>query len=445
VKLSEIRSTLSEIRVSPVKTLGQNFLHDQNLSRWIVQQAEIIAGECVVEIGPGLGALTDVLLTRGAHVLAIEKDARLAKFLSARFSTERLRVLHSDALDFDVRTLFTEPRAKLSGNLPYNVATPLLLKYLAQPSPFSLVILMLQREMAERLCAVPATKSYGALTLHIQFHYRVKYLRTIGSTVFFPQPEVDSAVVLLQPRDPETLPFCDHELFLELVRCGFSQRRKQLGKLLRDYVRDWDLAATTLRLDGKARAETLTLEQWVALTNYVRPLPLPDNSKNDSERFPVVDGNDAVLADAPRAEVHANNLRHRAVHVLVFNRAGEVFLQKRSRWKDRHPLVWDSSAAGHVNAGEDYDLAAERELEEELGTALPLQRVVKLPASERTGQEFIWLYRGEAEGPFRLNRAEIESGSFFPPALVSGWMAARPGDFAPGFIECWKAGGFAAP
>ena len=152
-----------------------------------------------------------------------------------------------------------------------------------------------------------------------------------------------------------------------------------------------------------------------------------------------MDENDNVVSQAPRSEVHGNNLRHRAVHVFIFNSRGELFLQKRSRWKDRHPLLWDSSAAGHVNAGEDYDETAVRELEEELGITTKLARVVKLPCSEETGQEFIWLYRGDHNGPFQLAKAEIEHGEFFPIEIVDRWVKARPEEFAPGFLECWKA------
>jgi 16S rRNA (adenine1518-N6/adenine1519-N6)-dimethyltransferase len=153
----------------------------------------------------------------------------------------------------------------------------------------------------------------------------------------------------------------------------------------------------------------------------------------------VVDEEDRLLGDAPRSEVHGNNSRHRAVHILIFNGLGELFLQKRSRWKDRHPLLWDSSAAGHVEAGEEYDVTAVRELQEELGVKAELTRVAKLPASERTGQEFIWLYRGQHDGPFTLARSEIEHGEFFPTDVVSEWVNVRPADFAPGFLECWKA------
>lgn len=445
VKLSDIRSTLRDIRVSPVKTLGQNFLHDQNLGRWIVEQAEITPEDYVVEVGPGLGALTEVLLAKGARLLAIEKDARLVEFLRAHFSGARLEVLHADALEFDARRLFAEPRVKFIGNLPYNIASQLLVKYLEHPTPFSLWILMLQQEMAERLTAVPSTKNYGALTLQIQYYYRVKYLRTIPASVFFPQPNVDSAIVRVTPREVGELPPCDYDLFVALVRAGFSQRRKQLGKLLREHVSDWPAAAAGLGLDPKVRAEALSLEQWIGLANFVRPITVPDRRKLDAEWFPVVDSADLLLHNVQRAQVHGNNLRHRAVHILIFNEIGEIFLQKRSRWKDRHPLAWDSSAAGHVNAGEGYDEAAERELKEELGIKVPLEKIVKLPASEKTGEEFIWLYRGRYNGEFALDRGEIETGGFFPSTVITDWIAARPNDFAPGFVECWKALGAGAP
>lgn len=439
MKLSEIDATLREIRVSPVKTLGQNFLHDRNLAQWIVARAELTPEDFVVEVGPGLGALTEFALGSGARVLAIEKDARLAGFVRRRFPTERLDVLHADALDFDVRELFAQPRVKFIGNLPYNISSQLLLQFVRYPNPISLWLCMLQKEMARRLSAAPRTGDYGALTLLVQVHYHVKYLRTVPGSVFLPQPDVDSAFIQITAREPGELPDHDPERFVQLVRRGFSQRRKQLQKLLRDQITDWSAAAQACGFDPKARAEELSLDEWIALSNFDRPAGSTAAIDPAAERFAVVDGSDRVIGDAPRAQVHGDNLRHRAVHILLFNDAGELFLQKRSRLKDRHPGVWDSSAAGHVDAGEDYDEAAARELQEELGVSATLERVVKLPASERTGQEFIWLYRGVHNGPFRLARSEIEWGEFFPGDLVAGWLRARPHDFAPGFVECWNA------
>jgi 16S rRNA (adenine1518-N6/adenine1519-N6)-dimethyltransferase len=332
-----------------------------------------------------------------------------------------------------------EPRVKLIGNLPYYVSSQLLLKFLHWPGPISLWLCMLQKEMAARLSAKPKTKDYGALTLQVQLHYRVEYLRTIAASVFIPRPEVDSALVRITRRAVDELPTCDSSLFVQLVRRGFSQRRKQLGKLLRPEISDWPEAASFLQLDSRVRAEEVSLEQWIALTNYLHPIAPKNGETTPEELFAVVDEKDRVTGSATRRKVHGDNLRHRAVHILLFNEAGELFLQKRSPWKDRHPFVWDSSAAGHVHAGEDYDTAAGRELEEELGVRLRLERVTKLPASDRTGHEFIWLYRGRSDGPFPFNRAEIQAGEFFPPNVVDGWIRARPADFAPGFLECWKA------
>ena len=438
MKLSEIDGTLREIRVTPIKTLGQNFLHDGNLARWIIEKLELRPDDYAVEIGPGLGALTSLALESRARVLAIEKDARLANFLRERFTSTRLEVLHADALDFDLRNLFAQPRVKCFGNLPYYVSSQLLLKFIQDPSPILLWMFMLQKEMARRLSAKPNASDYSALTLLVQSRYRVEYLRTVPSTVFLPKPEVDSALVRLTPRQVNELPDYHREMFASLVRTGFSQRRKQLQKLLRAEIPDWEKVTNEIGIEPKARAEELSLAQWIALTNVVRRPHVPDSDRIESERFPIVDEHDRVVGAAPRREVHGDNLRHRAVHILIFNKAGEVFLQKRSRGKDRHPLRWDSSAAGHVDAGEEYDQAAHRELREELGISAKLKRMGKLEASERTGQEFIWLYRADHEGPFRLAPAEIDYGGFFPTHLVAAWIRARPQEFAPGFIECWK-------
>jgi isopentenyldiphosphate isomerase len=157
------------------------------------------------------------------------------------------------------------------------------------------------------------------------------------------------------------------------------------------------------------------------------------------EIFDVVNERDEVVGQQPRGEVHRRGLMHRAVHVLVFNAAGQVFLQKRSLKKDRQPGVWDSSASGHVDAGEDYDACAVRELREEIGLDLPAppRRLFKLAACAETDQEHVWVYRCEAEGPFRLDPEEIERGDWFAPGQVTRWMAEHPGDFAGALLILW--------
>lgn len=156
--------------------------------------------------------------------------------------------------------------------------------------------------------------------------------------------------------------------------------------------------------------------------------------------FDVVDERDEVIGRERRSVVHKTGLRHRAVHVLVFNSKGEVFLQKRSMRKDTHPGVWDSSSSGHLDCGEDYDACALREVGEELGYKLQSvpERVMKIDACEATGQEFVWVYKCDAEGPFVLQEEEISEGGWFAPERVDAWIKERPDDFAPAFVYIWS-------
>jgi isopentenyldiphosphate isomerase len=158
------------------------------------------------------------------------------------------------------------------------------------------------------------------------------------------------------------------------------------------------------------------------------------------EIFDVVNDRDEVIGHAPRSEVHARGLLHRAVHVLVFDARGEVFLQKRSMRKDRQPGLWDSSTSGHLDRGEGYDACAIRELREEIGLVLPAppRRLFKLDACKETDAEFVWVYRCESDGPFVLNAEEIEGGGWFAPAEVTRWMNERPEQFASALIHIWR-------
>lgn len=160
----------------------------------------------------------------------------------------------------------------------------------------------------------------------------------------------------------------------------------------------------------------------------------------NEEVFDVVNELDEVIDRKPRSEVHRLGLKHRATHVVVFNSKGEIFLQKRSMKKDRQPGVWDSSASGHVDSGENYDAGAVRELQEEIGLSLVQapERLFKLDACEETDQEFVWVYRCASEGPFDLNADEIEQGGWFSPAEVTRWMTERPQDFASALLFIWR-------
>jgi len=158
------------------------------------------------------------------------------------------------------------------------------------------------------------------------------------------------------------------------------------------------------------------------------------------EIFDVVNRRDEVIGQASRADVHARGLMHRAAHVLLFNSRGEVFLQKRSLTKDKSPGLWDSSASGHVDSGEEYDACAVREVREELGLTptQPPQRLFKLSAGDETDQEHVWVYEGKAEGPFALNADEIECGEWVAPQEVTRRLAERPQEFSSAFAFLWR-------
>jgi isopentenyldiphosphate isomerase len=160
----------------------------------------------------------------------------------------------------------------------------------------------------------------------------------------------------------------------------------------------------------------------------------------NEEIFDIVNERDEVIDRRPRREVHRLGLKHRAVHVLVFNSRSEVFLQKRSMKKDTAAGLWDSSSSGHVDSGEDYDACAVRELREEIGlqAAHPPGRLFKIDARPETGWEFCWVYRCASEGPFELNPDEIEYGEWFAPEKITRWIAEKPGDFASAFRLVWK-------
>ena len=156
--------------------------------------------------------------------------------------------------------------------------------------------------------------------------------------------------------------------------------------------------------------------------------------------FDVVDEGDRVIGREARAEVHRRGLRHRAVHVLVFNSRGEVFLQKRSMAKDTFPGAWDSSSSGHLCCGEEYDACALRELQEEIGLvpAQPPERLFKIQACADTGQEHVWVYRCLSDGPFTLNPEEVETGKWVKPEQVTRWINEKSDDFASAFPKIWK-------
>lgn len=435
---NELKEILEEAGVVPSKKLGQNFLVDQNVAGWIVDQLETEPGDTVVEVGPGTGALTEHLVGRVARIILVEFDRRLAEYLRRKFaSSPEVTVIHEDAVRLDMRPFFAARPVKLLGNLPYSAGGAILRNCLKGPSPFSRAVLMLQKEMIDRILAAPRCKDYGVLTLRMQCEWQGEAVKVVPPECFVPRPLIDSTVMTLEPRQA-ALPVHDRRLFDELVRRGFAQRRKQLRKNLPPEV-GWDTVSERLGFSPTARAEELSLEDWVALTREVDPFFQKEEGQGDDELLTVVDGDDEVVGSERRDVIHRDGLTHRAVHIFALNRKGEIFLQKRSRLKDNCPGLWDSSAAGHVDAGESYPACARRELEEELGLAdHDLREVGKLGAHADTGWEHVRLFATLAEGTIRFPCVEIEYGGFFTMEQIEAWVTAVPGDFAPGFRACWQ-------
>ena len=438
VNQTEIKRQLDAMDVNPSKKLGQNFLIDENVARWIVEQLEVEPGDTVVEVGPGTGALTEHVVAIADRVILVEFDARLAEGLQKRYAeSENVEVHHYDAARFDVRQLFKYQPVKLLGNLPYSAGGAIIKNFMKQPSPVCKAVLMLQKEFIDRIIAQTRTKAYGVLSLRMQSEWHSRPVKTIPPQAFFPQPLIDSTVMVCDPR-PADLPVYDARLFDELVRRGFAQRRKQVRKQM-PANRKWEDAAKLIGVVETARAEEISLEQWVELTRFYDDHPLKDNAQDGGELFDVVDEEDKVVRQEVRDVVHREDLIHRAIHVFVFNKRKELFLQKRSRLKDKHPGVWDSSAAGHLNSGEGYQETAVRELEEELGVVSDeLQEIASIKPSANTGWEHIRLYLARHDGSMRFPCSEIEAGQWFSIDQIRGWVNARPGDFASGLIECWK-------
>jgi len=276
--LSEIRQILSEHKVQLTKSLGQNFLHDQNQLRKIVAAADLMAGDKVLEIGPGLGPLTELLLQSAGEVLAIEKDARLVEILKRRFPVGQascLSLIHADALEYLRREQRDWSDWKLVSNLPYSVASPVLVELSRDLHGPERMVATLQMEVARRLAARSGDADYGLLTLLVQLDYEPCGFFKIPASCFFPQPEVDSACVCLMRRPQPMLDLDCRPIFIQAVKLAFSQRRKMMFKLLKSR---WPVARLehAFRLAGispRSRAESVSLEQFVRLAGGLAKTP----------------------------------------------------------------------------------------------------------------------------------------------------------------------------
>lgn len=272
MKLSEIREVLAQRQIQLTKSLGQNFLHDGNQLRRIADAAQITAADRVLEIGPGLGPLTELLVVRAGEVLAIEKDRRLCEFLREKFAdSKNLALLDDDALDYLQRERRDWSGWKLVANLPYSVASPILVELARSPGCPERLVATLQLEVARRIVAHAGDADYGILSLLIQLNYEPREHFKIPADCFFPAPDVDSACVVLIRREKSLLPTEQHDAFARLVKLAFSQRRKMMLKLLKSNWPEEKLlpAFAACHLSPQIRAEKVSLEVFVALINML--------------------------------------------------------------------------------------------------------------------------------------------------------------------------------
>ncbi len=245
------------------RRFGQNFLHDQGVVARIVDAIDPRPGQTIIEIGPGRAALTGALIQRAGHIRAIEIDRDLAAALRERFSAGQLTLIEADALKVDWRSILAEP-LRVVGNLPYNISTPLLFALLPIAEHVIDQHFMLQKEVVDRMVAAPGSKTYGRLSVMLQFRYRLVKLFDVPRGAFTPPPQVTSSVVRMQPREVTELPEIDADSFARVVASAFGQRRKTLRNALAPLLGADEIAAA--HVDPQARAETLSVQNFVDLT-----------------------------------------------------------------------------------------------------------------------------------------------------------------------------------
>jgi len=250
---------------NPRKRFGQNFLIDQQVIAHIIDAICPQKNDRVIEIGPGLGALTRPLLQVVDHLDVVELDRDIVDKLAKEFSQEKLTIHATDALKFDFSVLGSKLR--IVGNLPYNISTPLLF-HLSQFSDHILDMhFMLQKEVVERMVGVPSTSDYGRLSVMLQYRFDMEYVFSVPAESFRPIPKVESAIVRMIPRDRSSMNAKDEALFSQIVLAAFSQRRKTLRNTLHSYLKTDDFIS--LGIDPGLRAENLSVAKFVAITNFL--------------------------------------------------------------------------------------------------------------------------------------------------------------------------------
>lgn len=270
-KPTELHQFLEELGVHPKKGLSQNFLIDGNILRKIVTSAHVSPGDVVMEVGPGPGSLTEELLNSGAHVIAVEKDTVFANALSRlKTDSNQLEIYCDDILTFPIEEtlkpkLTNGKKAKVIANLPYHLTTPIIAQFVEQRHLFSTLVLMVQEEVARRFVAKPKTSEYSSFTVFLNFYSHPSYAFTVSRQCFYPSPKVDSAVVVLELKEPPQV--ANEEAFFMLTRTAFKQRRKMMRSSLRDLYppQKIEAALSEIGQSPMARPEELSIDDFLKL------------------------------------------------------------------------------------------------------------------------------------------------------------------------------------
>ena len=274
----QVRKFLNRTGIRPRKRLGQNFLIDPSILEKVVAASEITDADFALEIGAGLGFLTSALASNAKQVVAIELDNALHQELRCKFSDcPMVTLIHGDVLKLNFSALlnqFPTANTKVIANLPYSITTPILWKLLSHHKQIGICVLMMQKEVAERIVALPGGKTYGALTIGISYYAESEIVHVLPPNCFYPAPQVESAIVKLKIRDAPKVRVADEPLFFRIVRASFQARRKMLrNALLRNNVpitaEALDCIFDQLAIDSRRRGETLDISEFAALANAI--------------------------------------------------------------------------------------------------------------------------------------------------------------------------------
>lgn len=266
---------LKSNEITPNKVLGQNFLIDRNILDSIVEVSETGPEYSVLEVGPGLGVLTEQLMLHSKHVTAVEKDSGLYRILSERWGNEEnLTLIHGDALEVPLHEIYAAGATRLISNLPYSVGVRVVLDSALCENPPEVMVLLLQKEVCERFAAKPGTTDMGIVSVLLQRLYKVTLVRNVKPTCFYPQPDVTSTIVKLKRHNDYPMDQAESKYFTEFVKLAFSHRRKQLASVMKNAPAPYGKSADEIRAlllqvgaTETARPEELSIQQWVQLSN----------------------------------------------------------------------------------------------------------------------------------------------------------------------------------